>query len=194
MAKILYMRAEKHAHKPATLYNPQLARTLFQCAEAEEGRGNSFEALKLYEQAAIIDPAHAETQLNLGLIYYKLGYRKKAEECFRKAIIAAPSYARAHFNLARCLEDMGFQNEAEQHYLKALQFNPHYGDAHFNLGLFYSGISGREMDAIRHFRSHIKLGDEPKWVKASQKEVSRMHAKLKFCIVPKPPNEEEVES
>ncbi|HYR83457.1 MAG TPA: tetratricopeptide repeat protein [Terriglobia bacterium] len=43
------------------------------------------EALQAYKESLRINPDSAETYLNLGFVYYELGYDREAQEAFEKA-------------------------------------------------------------------------------------------------------------
>jgi tetratricopeptide (TPR) repeat protein len=52
-------------------------------AFAKEGRWN--EAAAAYRESLKLDPNKAETYLNLGFVYYELGFDREAQEAFEKA-------------------------------------------------------------------------------------------------------------
>jgi tetratricopeptide (TPR) repeat protein len=43
------------------------------------------EALEAYKESLRINPDRAETYLNLGFVYYELGYDREAQEAFERA-------------------------------------------------------------------------------------------------------------
>ena len=43
------------------------------------------EALAAYQESLRINPGSAQTYLNLGFVYYELGYDREAQEAFRTA-------------------------------------------------------------------------------------------------------------
>ena len=43
------------------------------------------EALAAYQESLRINPGSAQTYLNLGFVYYELGYDREAQEAFGKA-------------------------------------------------------------------------------------------------------------
>ena len=50
---------------------------------AKQGRWK--EALTAYEESLRVNPDRAETYLNIGFIYYELGYDKEAQQAFERA-------------------------------------------------------------------------------------------------------------
>jgi tetratricopeptide (TPR) repeat protein len=48
-------------------------------------RGLWVEALAAYKEALRANPKNAEAYLNLGFVYYELGYDKEAQEAFDRA-------------------------------------------------------------------------------------------------------------
>jgi tetratricopeptide (TPR) repeat protein len=50
---------------------------------AKQGRWK--EALTSYQESLRINPGRAETYLNIGFVYYELGYDNEAERAFDKA-------------------------------------------------------------------------------------------------------------
>jgi tetratricopeptide (TPR) repeat protein len=43
------------------------------------------EALAAYQESLRVNPGSAQTYLNLGFVYYELGYDREAQEAFEKA-------------------------------------------------------------------------------------------------------------
>jgi tetratricopeptide (TPR) repeat protein len=52
-------------------------------ALAKQGRWK--EALKAYQESLRINPGSVQTYLNLGFVYYELGYDREAQEAFGTA-------------------------------------------------------------------------------------------------------------
>jgi tetratricopeptide (TPR) repeat protein len=48
-------------------------------------RGLWNEALAAYQESLRVNPGSAQTYLNLGCVYYELGYDREAQEAFGKA-------------------------------------------------------------------------------------------------------------
>ena len=50
---------------------------------SKQGRWN--EAVAAYKESLRIDPNNAQTYLNLGFVYYELGYDREAQDAFDRA-------------------------------------------------------------------------------------------------------------
>ena len=48
-------------------------------------QGQWKEAVSAYKESLRLDPNNAQTYLNLGFVYYELGYDREAQEAFDKA-------------------------------------------------------------------------------------------------------------
>jgi Flp pilus assembly protein TadD len=48
-------------------------------------RGQWKEALAAYKESLIANPDNPQTYLNLGFVYYELGYDREAQDAFEKA-------------------------------------------------------------------------------------------------------------
>ena len=48
-------------------------------------RGQWEEAIAAYQQSLKVSPGNAQTYLNLGFVYYELGFDREAQEAFEKA-------------------------------------------------------------------------------------------------------------
>ena len=48
-------------------------------------QGQWKEAVEAYQEALRLDPDNPQTYLNLGFVYYELGYDRGAQEAFEKA-------------------------------------------------------------------------------------------------------------
>jgi tetratricopeptide (TPR) repeat protein len=57
----------------------------FQQGLALSKQGQWKEAAAAYKESLRLDPSNAQTYLNLGFVYYELGYDREAQEAFDKA-------------------------------------------------------------------------------------------------------------
>ena len=48
-------------------------------------QGLWMEAVAAYKESLRLDPGNAQTYLNLGFVYYELGYDREAQEAFKTA-------------------------------------------------------------------------------------------------------------
>jgi len=49
-------------------------------------QGRWKEAIAAYKESLRLNPGNAQTYLNLGFVYYELGYDREAQEAFDKAL------------------------------------------------------------------------------------------------------------
>jgi tetratricopeptide (TPR) repeat protein len=70
---------------PGVRPQPEKVDTFFQqgLSLAKEGRWN--EALAAYEQSLRTNPDNAQTHLNMGFVYYEMGYDQQAQQAFDRA-------------------------------------------------------------------------------------------------------------
>lgn len=115
------------------------------------------EARRAYERALEIDPAHADTHVNLGRLLHDAGDAAAAELHYRDALEAGPS-ATAAFDLAIALEDQGRLGEAGRAYRRAIALDPDFIDAHYNLAMLLEK-RGRKAEAFRHLAICKRLID-----------------------------------
>jgi tetratricopeptide (TPR) repeat protein len=86
-------------------------------------RGESYqEALKLIEQATVIEPINGSFLDSLGWANYKLGNLEKAREVLEKALIYSRRNSAIHDHLGDVLRGMGKVSEARRHWEKALKY------------------------------------------------------------------------
>jgi tetratricopeptide (TPR) repeat protein len=86
-------------------------------------RGESYqEALKLVEQATIIEPINGSFLDSLGWANYKLGNLEKAREALEKALIYSGHNSTIHDHLGDVLRGQGKISEARRHWGKALDY------------------------------------------------------------------------
>jgi tetratricopeptide (TPR) repeat protein len=130
--------------------------------------GNIDEAENLYRQILTIQPMHAKSHNNLGVLSNFRGRIEEAEKSFKKAIELKPDYAEAHFNLANKIANTKKFEEAEKIYRKAIELKPDYAAAYFNLGntqkklgkLDETEISYKKVVALKpdYAQAHYNLG------------------------------------
>ena len=69
-------------------------------------------AMECYKKATSINPKYAAAFSNIGIAFYRLGYREKAVEYFEKAIELDPHFDRAYDNKVIVLRENGEHNRA----------------------------------------------------------------------------------
>lgn len=123
-------------------------------AELEES--DPEQARLAYRQALALDPAHADSHVNLGCLEHEAGRPGEAEQHYRAALAARPEDATAAFDLGVALEDLERFDEARLAYERALATAPDCADAHYNLARLHDRL-GDPKGAIRHLRAYRSL-------------------------------------
>lgn len=93
--------------------------------EAQE-RGDTAEALILYQKAIALDPSYPAPYNDLGILREEQGKLAEAEQMYRQALERNPNYLEAHANLAMLSERMGEKEKAIFHWLKRYQLGDAY--------------------------------------------------------------------
>ncbi len=86
--------------------------------------GNWQEAITHYTVAARLDPMRASTFVDMGVCWFNMGDRDKAEELFRTALEKQPNLAQALFNLGIVHEQKQDWAGAMGFYQRAIEANP----------------------------------------------------------------------
>jgi tetratricopeptide (TPR) repeat protein len=96
------------------------------------------EAIALYEQASIIDPACAVAYKHRGTSYTRMGAFEKAIPEFEKAIDLDPNHASSYYNLGLLYIGMADYDNAVKNFSEALSIEPHYSSALLNRASIYA--------------------------------------------------------
>jgi tetratricopeptide (TPR) repeat protein len=124
-----------------------LARQRHQYAEAEA----------FFQHAMKLQPSAAESHLNLGDTYLKMGRRGPAELQLRTVVALTPLDSRARNRLGQLLFDTGRPLEAEEQFRASVQSRPN-ALAYDFLGMF-NIRRGAVPEAARDFRAALSLED-----------------------------------
>jgi tetratricopeptide (TPR) repeat protein len=114
------------------------------------------QAQDAYARALGMDPAHADTHVNLGRLRQEAGDREAALGHYRAALAVRGDHAVAAFNLGVVLEEMGQWDPAARAYQQALASDANLADAHFNLARLYER-AGKDQAAFRHLSRYRQL-------------------------------------
>lgn len=109
--------------------------THFASGQLAESHGNLKQAIKQYELAVGLDPAHQPTLYRLGVLYCQQGAYPKAIETWQRYAKATGGSAVAYSNLGFCLELANQPAEAEVAYKKGLARDPKDSSCRVNFGL-----------------------------------------------------------
>ena len=115
--------AEKELLKAIEL-KPDYAAAHFLLAQIFDAKGNSEEAIKRGEAAALIAPNDIGSLFQLGLLYYKDNRFKDAETVLKRAIFINPNYSNARYFLGFVYDKTGRKEEAIAEFEKISSLNP----------------------------------------------------------------------
>ncbi len=87
-------------------------------------QGKLDDAVEQYRLALRVDPVHAETYSNLGIVLMDLKKYQEADVCFLKAMKLSPSDASSEYNLGISLYRQGKVSDGAAHYTRALKTKP----------------------------------------------------------------------
>jgi len=117
------------------------------------------EARSLLEAAVAAGDYPADALVNLGILAFEEGDRRRAFEAFSRALVQDPRHAEAQYNLG----NLYFYNEeldlSRLHYELARDLAPHFCDVAFNLGLVLA-LQGEYCAAREEFLHFTRLGGE----------------------------------
>ncbi len=102
------------------------------------------EALAVFEQTIILDPAFAVGWNNKGFILDNLARYEEALAAYDEALKLNPQYAGAWYNKGVTLDKLSKYDEALTAYSEATKLNPHFADAWYNKGIALSRFSRNE--------------------------------------------------
>ena len=136
-------------------------------------RGDTANALSLYQKAAALDPAYPTPLNDMGVLLEGQGRLDDAAQAYQKALALNPNYLEAHANLAMLYERMGEKEKAIYHWLKRYQLGDPYDpwtaraeERLVGLGVLksYPGMKGkiytRRRLVGREFQAHAQSVEE----------------------------------
>ncbi|PYS61746.1 MAG: hypothetical protein DMF76_10210 [Acidobacteria bacterium] len=146
-------------HEMVLQFDPRLVRAHINLISLY-GRVHEFERAEEHYIAAVgLDPSHAESYYNYGVLLMQENMNRTAEEVFQKALVANPRYAEAHNNLGDLLQREGKLTDAMAEFEMAVENKPDFPQAHFNLGRLLVN-QGRYKDGIDELLKTLNTQDE----------------------------------
>lgn len=135
------------------------------------GDGGALEdAIKLLEQALVLDPNYAHAYAGLGYAYTLKGQfftqpelLPTAVEFFQKAIELQPMLADGYSGLGMAFVAMGREDDAIGALRRALSFASQNADVHNTLGRAYAIGKGLFPQAVAEYEQALKLNPEDAW-------------------------------
>lgn len=134
-------------------------------------QGKHEEALKLYEEAALLDPSDNKLKMNRGSALYRLNNMEEAENSYLGSLSQTDkkTLADAHYNLGNILYSQGEQietagdpqaarakySQALENYIQTLKLRPNDADAKWNLQLAH-----RKVDLLENEQNQNQQSDD----------------------------------
>jgi tetratricopeptide (TPR) repeat protein len=112
--------------------------------------GNMTEAIRMYQEALVVDPDLSGVKYNLGLAYNAQGNPDQAIRQFADLLSAKPNDKWSLIMTGNAYKMKGDHRNAILHYQKVLEFLPDDVTAHGELGMLYRNLGDREK-ANSHF-------------------------------------------
>jgi tetratricopeptide (TPR) repeat protein len=127
-------------------------------AHNEQAKGNSDQAIRVFEEVLAVDPNNADAYNQIG---YRYGYRgdyDKAIDSLKKYQFIASDTANPFDSLAEVQAYSGHYNEAIEHLNQALAIKPDFVPAFQHLGVTYEGM-GEYAKAVENYEKAAELSD-----------------------------------
>lgn len=119
-------------------------------------KGQEEDALRLYNEAALLYPGLPDVYYNAGVSLQKLGRLDEADGKYRRALALDPEMAAARDNLSILLAAQGRYEEAIAEARQAVELEPWNAAARGNLAAAYCGC-GRLDEGIREYRAAVEI-------------------------------------
>ena len=101
-------------------------------------------SIKNYKTAIMINPQHAESFFNLGVVLHEHKMLKKAVEAYDNALNIRPDYVEAMYNKGNALKNLGLPEKAILSYQAALSIKPDYVEIYNNMGNVHKDLGETE--------------------------------------------------
>ena len=124
-----------------------------------EEKGDTDQAIKLYERCNSYFPNHIFSKLNLSFLYYKLNNFTQAELIVEEAIKLKPELANGYCIKGLILKSLNKYFESKKSLEKAIEMDNNYLDAYINLGLLNKDYNNFD-DAEKYYLKAIELNKE----------------------------------
>ena len=120
------------------------------------GQGDRDQALKILQQAQILEPKNTRAALYSADIYTQQEAWQQAESIYQELVQKNPQNSKYYNHLALFLGNRGQLKESLRLLNKALDLDPDYSVAHFNRGIFLDKI-GDAGGALRAYQKAVAL-------------------------------------
>jgi tetratricopeptide (TPR) repeat protein len=132
---------------------PDDTEVLAERAQLAHARGDTLDAVRLYEQTITRNPGNLDAVFNLGNLFYHLGRYQEAAGCFETVTRRSSKDAEAWLNLASCREAMEQSRPALEALEQALYLAPDRPDVYFGIfrNRMAAGDTAQAVLALRAF-------------------------------------------
>ena len=153
-------------------------------------KNNLKTSLNLYQDIIKIDPYHAGSYYNLGLVFQSLRKFNKAKDFYKKAIEIKPMELDAHNNLGLIFKELNDLENAALCYQKAINIDSNYVNSIFNLGVVFreQGEFKKSLDCYKKVikikpnfaKVHNNIGNVYKKLGENKKAISHFKEALEI--------------
>ena len=119
-------------------------------------QGKFKNALHAYNKIIQLDPNHAETYFNRGIVFQKLRQFQDSIDSYGQAIKLKPNYPQAFNNRGYALQELDNLDQAIDNYTQAVLLKPDYAEALYNTGVAFQTLE-KFQDSIDSYNRAIKL-------------------------------------
>jgi tetratricopeptide (TPR) repeat protein len=128
-------------------------------------QGNLDQGIECYQKALAIYPHHADSHLNLGILWRRKGQLETAIAHYRTAIDIQPDLADAYVSLGNVYFQLNQYDKARDSWQQALKIQPNVGGAELQVDLGNALVYLNQIDgAIQQYEQTIQL--DPDCLKA----------------------------
>ncbi len=141
-------------------------------------KGQSKQAIKLFEQSIQAFPEFSPAYTNMGLQQLRLKNRIAAQKSLIKAIELNPKSAVSYNHLGVIARLDGDFDTAKKMYTKALEFDSDYAIAHLNMGILLDLYLYELEPALEHYEKYQSIIDKKdamvaKWIVDLKRRISK---------------------
>jgi len=119
-------------------------------------KGQTEEAIKIYQKALRINKNSPETHFNMGSILHRLGRSNEAKISYEKAIGLKSDFLNAYFNLGLVFQNLRNYKKAIENYKKAIELKPDFHEAIGAIGTAFQA-QGELDEAIEQYKKALSI-------------------------------------
>jgi len=143
----------------SVMYNPLSFEYTFLTARIAIANDNYEKGYQYLLMAKNLHPYNDTLYNNMGLVYFKTGRFKEAEESYLYALTLNPFMADVCNNIGSLYIETGRYDEAIPYLAKAISIKPDFYLAYFNLGMTYY-LKRDHKQAVNYFRKTLEINPQ----------------------------------